>query len=343
MMFACLQQYMAVTAPTPLSSPALAAFIRGIERRALVVAEFQSGEVLVAERAVAVAMRAFVPAASQQPMTQWPAHFWTLLTSTPLLRQPAADGSWPYDMAHLAQLPDGERLALLLRIGGGLDEPAAAGVLGVDVDTYCQALATACPRDAQGQPDAQAWRALAESVQQRVRDLSPERQAQLNRLRDSLVVSEALAPERSPAVPVMQAERRPAAGSRAAPRSNLGQWLWLLAGAALLAGVAWAWVGSKGSSGDAASVQAADGQGPGLETGNPVEQENLQDLDLPPASAPAPIEPVADPEQASLLRQADFLAWFAAGGPLPVDESQEQPQAHKPALLAAAGHGRGAL
>lgn len=332
MMFACLQQYMAVTAPTPLSSPALAAFVRGIERRALVVAEFQSGEVLVAERAVAVAMRAFVPAASAQPMSEWPVHFWTLLTSTPLLRQPAADGSWPYDLAHLAQLPDAERLALLLRIGGGLDEPSAAAVLGVEVETYCQALATACPRDAYGQPDAQAWRALAESVQERVRDLSPERQAQLNRLRDSLVVSAPLAPEREAGAPVMQAERRPAAGARTAQRSNLGQWLWLLAGAALLAGVLWAWLGSKDRGADAGAP--ADGPGAGLDSGNPVEQENLQELDLPPPSAPAPIEPVADPAQVSLLRQADFLAWFAAGGPLPVDESQEQPQAHKPALLA---------
>lgn len=336
MMFACLQQYTVVTAPTPLTSPALAAFIRGIERRALVVAQFQSGEVLVAERAVAVAMRAFVPAANTQPMTQWPAHFWGLLASTPLLRQTAAGGDWPEDLHHLAQLADGERLALLLRIGAGLDEPAAAAVLGVDVQAYCQALSMACPRDPSGQPDAQAWRALAESVQERVRELSPERQAQLNRLRDSLVTGVAAPPEREAAPPVMQAERRHGS-ARPARRSNLGQWLWLLVGATLLAGMAWAWLGKDDP---AAAIDALPDSPTGLQDANPVRQENLQPLDLPPSSAPAPIEPAVDPSQVSLLGQADFLAWIAAGGPLPADESGQQPTQPKPALLAVAGHGQ---
>lgn len=332
MMDACLQASSAVTSPTPLNSPALAAFIRGIERRALVVAEFQSGEVLVAERAVAVAMRAFVPAASEQPMTDWPAHFWRLLSSTPQLRQPAADGLWPQDLAHLAQLSDSERLALLLRIGAGLDEAQAAGVLGVELDAYCQWLALACPRDGQGQPDAQAWRALAESVQGRVRDLSPERQAQLERLRDSLVSSGPVPPPREP---VMQAERRE---RRVAPvrKSRAGQWLWLLTGAVLLAGLGWAWLSS--SRGEAPAA-AGDGHAPGLEAENPVQTEQLQELSLPPAAAPAPLAPEPDPSQVSLLRQADFLAWVAAGGPLPVDESSEQPRTPASQTVALTGQG----
>ena len=132
-MLACQQVRTDVTAPTPLSSSALAAFVRGIERRALVVAEFQTGEVLVAERAVAVAMRAFVPAAVDQPMAGWSTHFWRLLATTPQLRDTAADGLWPQDLAHLSQLADADRMALLLRIGAGLDEQQAAEVLGVPV------------------------------------------------------------------------------------------------------------------------------------------------------------------------------------------------------------------
>lgn len=336
MMDTCLQASSAVTSPTPLNSPALAAFIRGIERRALVVAEFQSGEVLVAERAVAVAMRAFVPAAAVQPMTDWPAHFWRLLSSTPQLRQPAADGLWPQDLAHLAQLSDSERLALLLRIGAGLDEAQAAQVLGVELEAYCQWLALACPRDGQGQPDAQAWRALAETVQGRVRDLSPERQAQLERLRESLVSSGPVVPQREPVMPVMQAERRE---RRAAPvrKSRAGQWLWLLTGAVLLAGLGWAWLSS---SRDDSAAAAGAGQGSGLEAENPVQTEQLQELSLPPAAAPAPVEPAPDPAQVSLLRQADFLAWVAAGGPLPVDESSEQPRTPVPHALALAAGSR---
>ena len=330
-MLVCQQVRTDVTAPTPLSSSALAAFVRGIERRALVVAEFQTGEVLVAERAVAVAMRAFVPAAVDQPMAGWSTHFWRLLATTPQLRDTAADGLWPQDLAHLSQLADADRMALLLRIGAGLDEQQAAEVLGVPVDAYCQSLALACPRDAAGQPDPQAWRALAEAVQARVRDLSPERQAQLSRLRDSLVVELPVTPARADAEPVMQAERRPQrAAARQRPASGAGQWLWLLTGAALLAGVAWAWM----ASGDAPEPAAADQAPAGLDADNPVQQENLQQLELPPPAPPAAPEPLLEPGQAALPKQADFLAWLAAGAPLPVDESQPLPRAQAPLAVA---------
>lgn len=319
----------------PLSSPALSAFIRGIERRALVVAEFQSGEVMVAERAVAVAMRAFVPAAAERPMAEWPSHFWGLLASTPLLRQPAIDGTWPQDLAHLAVLAEGERLALLLRIGAGLDEPTAAAVLGVDVAAYQQALALACPRDAAGHPDAQAWRELAESVQQRVRDLSALRLEQLDRLRESLV-TETVAIEAGESTGKLQDEfaevsfaddrtRRRTAGNSARKRSGLGQWLWLLLGAMVLAGLIWGWMNHEGSA--ASSPDAGKASSEEAASENPVSTESLQELPLPPPAEPLPPAPLPEDAEASLSRDADFYAWVAAGSPLPVDESGNVPVA----------------
>ncbi|MFV3500956.1 hypothetical protein ACNJGB_21450, partial [Mycobacterium tuberculosis] len=44
---------------------------------------------------------------------------------------------------------------------------------------YQHLLADACPRDAQGQPDAAAWRQLAEQVQARIRELPATRLQQL--------------------------------------------------------------------------------------------------------------------------------------------------------------------
>lgn len=324
-----------VNSSIPLSSPALAAFIRGIERRALVVAEFQSGDVVVAERAVAVAMRAFVPLASSQAMTEWPVHYWSLLVSTPLLRQPGLDGRWPEDLAHLAVLPDGERLALLLRIGGGLDEPTAAAVLGVDVDAYCQSLALACPRDPDGQPDAVAWREIAESVQQRVRDLSEQRLEQLGRLREGLVTEEV---DVAPVAMTPDADQGPAARRRQASRrqrhSGMGQWLWLLTGAALLAGLAWAWMNYQGGQSPIGVEGSVEDRGPLLPEDNPVEQAPLQELPLPPPVEPLPPEPLPEPAQAALLEEADFLAWVAAGAPMPADESNESPTTPSSALVA---------
>ena len=68
--------------PAPVSSTAagaLSAFLRGVERRALVVAELQCGDAARAEQTLVAVMRAFAAVASDLPMAQWPTRFWTLL------------------------------------------------------------------------------------------------------------------------------------------------------------------------------------------------------------------------------------------------------------------------
>ena len=61
----------------------------------------------------------------------------------------------------------------------------------------------------------------------------------------------------------------------------------------------------------------------------PVLVEELPAGELPETpplegADPADAAMVSDPELA-LARQADFYAWFAAGGPVPPDESESQP------------------
>ena len=87
-----------MAAPAPLSpaaANALSAFLRGVERRALVVSELQTGDSGLAERAVAVAMRAFVGPAAALQMAEWPARFWGLLCSTPQLLKPTSPAARP--------------------------------------------------------------------------------------------------------------------------------------------------------------------------------------------------------------------------------------------------------
>ena len=68
----------------------------------------------------------------------------------------------------------------------------------------------------------------------------------------------------------------------------------------------------------------------------PVQVEELPADDLPviapadPADAASDAAMLADPEL-GLARDADLYAWFAAGGPVPVDESQPQPSRPEPA------------
>ena len=305
---------MAAPAPLPAATPgAASAFLRGVGRRALVVAELQGDA--AGAHAVAAAMRAFSGQAATLAMADWPARFWGLLCNAPRLRAPVAATPLP----HLSNLNAGDRLALLLRIGAGLEEEGAAASLGMAVPDYRQALARACPRDAHGQPDATAWRMLAEQVQARVRDLSPQRLQQLEQLRDAVAAPPAVAARPAAAPPRRQPARRV-------------WWFWLLPGLFLLLAAAaiWWWRGHG-------MVLAGDGAAPAegvLGDTGPIQVESLPD-----ASTPAVAEDIhaaddaamlADPELA-LAQEADFLAWQAAGGPLPVDESQVQPGRAEPA------------
>ncbi len=321
-----------MAAPAPLSpaaANALSAFLRGVERRALVVAELQVGDSQQAERAVAVAMRAFAGSAPSLQMADWPARFWGLLCSTPHLLKPPTGGFWGASVAHLQTLAPAERLALLLRIGAGLDEELASAVLGVDAPAYRQALANACPLDAGGNPDAAGWRALAEQVQAQIRDLSQPRVRQLEQLRES-VVSGVLPAKSTPAkAEPTKAEARPAPRRRPRQRAPWSVLTWLLLCLPLLLLVAvalWWWRSHVGTAPAPVS---------GLSGDNPVQVEALPDRSTvagpgedPHATADAAM--LADPDLA-IAREADFLAWYAAGGPLPVDESQPQPSTPEPA------------
>ena len=308
---------MAATASSsPAAANALNAFMRGVERRALVLAQLQGGHVATAERVVATALHAFTSRAAQLPMPQWPVHFWALLSSTPALRQPPPEGQWEAACRHLGELAAGDRLALLLRIGAGLDEEAASQVLGVSVAEYQQALTAACPLDANGYPDAAAWRALAEAVQQQIREVDPARLA-------ALAQPAAAAP--APSAPQEQAPAR----VRRRKRVGLAMPLWFKRGALIGAGVLlvavvlWVW---RGGSTAALAPQAPVPEG-ALPTDNPVIQEALDAAALPAAEvtpdphASSDAAMLADPEFA-IAQQADLHAWAAAGKPMPVDESQ---------------------
>ncbi len=301
------------------AASAASAFLRGVERRALVVAELQGGD--AGAHAVAAAMRAFAGQAAKLAMAEWPARFWSLLCNAPQLRTPTSGAASPLPV--LSNLPANDRLALLLRVGAGLHEAEAAACLGMDVRSYQQALARACPQDAHGQPDAAAWRALAEQVQARVRDLSPHRLRQLEQLRDA-VTAPAAPPSRAP---------RPASPPRR-PRNRWGWWLLGVCLLALAAAAAWWWRDHASLPGSGAAP--TEGM---LGDNGPVQVEALPD-DSPPATATASdaiaaddAAMLADPELA-LAQDADFLAWHAAGAPMPVDESQAQPRTTEPAATA---------
>ncbi|MGH8060524.1 MAG: hypothetical protein ACREO7_00705 [Pseudoxanthomonas sp.] len=310
---------------------ALSAFLRGVERRGALFAELQCGDRDAGDTALAAALRAFRNHAGELAMAEWPRRFWSLLVSAPPLRQAAPLARWPPALRSLAPLGSGARRALLLRLVAGLPEEEAALVLGLDPAAYQQALTDACPRDADGQPDALAWRSLAEAIQQQLRDLPPDRLARLARLREEAIAG--TRHERPRAGTTTAAAAKPAAASV----HRRWPWVVLVLGACVLALAAtWWWPRWQGSAA----------------TGSVLEQgvQRLQDeveirSEELPEQAPAArfdattallthpdFELVMDAQEEALARDADFNAWYAAGADAVVEDAKpatESPAAEK--------------
>lgn len=322
--------------PVPLpessvSSMALTAFLHGVERRGFVLALLQCGDEVQAGQALAVTLNGFSDHAGEALMADWPIRFWGLLVATPGLRTAQLAPAGAPLHAALAAMSANDRLALLLRIVAGLDEPMASDVLGVGEDDYRLALARACPRDAAGQPDAAAWRMLAEAAQAQVRELSTQRLQRLTQLREARCADVPVTPPRSASVVTSMPASRPADRVRRRGSRRRGEVRALLVAVAVIGGVAiltWWWQRSPTLPPDPVS-QALPGALHVVDAG-PVLVEQLPadtGTSAPVARSgpdPADAAMLADPEL-GLARHADLYAWFAAGAPLPVDESEGRP------------------
>ncbi len=327
---------------------ALSAFLRGVERRGVILAELQCGRRETGEIALAASLRAFRQYASEQPMAQWPRGFWSLLAAAPPLRHAHPEARWPQDLDWLADLSDIDRMALLLRLAAGLDEDDAASVMGIDQAGYRAALTRACPRDAEGQPDPQGWRDLAEAVQQHLRALSPERLAHLSRLRETLVlgaerravVSEPAVPEvaptpiEAPARPVVEKTGPTRPASRARPARPFPWTLAVIALVVLCALAtlaAWWWHGQRHLSTSARGA-AGDLSAQALQVDPQVQVEALSSDDDARTRFDAAqgvlthpdFDLLMDPQGLALAQRSGFLAWYAAA---PQDRQREAAQA----------------
>ncbi|MBB4594548.1 MULTISPECIES: hypothetical protein [Xanthomonas] len=321
---------MTVVPDAPVTPAALSAFLRGVERRGLVLAQLQCGDVAAAERALAAALRAFSSQAAGRPMAGWPMRFWSLLATAPPLRREPMPGTWLPPFTALGRMQTTDRLALLLRIVAGLEEDAASEVQGIAAADYRQSLARACPRDAAGNPDAQAWRVLAEAAQQELRELGPAQLTRLSQLRDAALAGVPLQPPATPVQTAPAVERPSRVRAQRSwrwpqvTRRHAGIGLGVLALALLLAVVGWWWTHRRPALPPEPVSQAPAGV-LHVTDAAPVLVEELPAADLPDSAAAAGPDPrdqamLADPDL-ELARSADFYAWYAAGHPVPKDES----------------------
>lgn len=275
-------------------SPALSAFLRGIERRAFVFAEVQCGDAGQAEAAVGQAMRVFAPLSVETPLAGWPAAFWAVLLAQPGL----SDGASPEP--ELAGLGTGPRAALLLRLVGGLDFGHAAAVMGVAEPTYRFALQRALRQLGEAGVSYGALGELRERLHRRVKALPETQVAGLAALRQRVLsgLPEPVAPPSPPAGRAMRIL------------------LWGLLGLLLAAFAATWWPGLVPG-------------GPAIPAADPMAPAPLP-VDAPPPAPPAgDTDVVTHPDYAQLSNPADaaladdlaLLAWFAAGGADDVPEA----------------------
>lgn len=150
--------------PAPPSPAAVAAFLRGLDKRAQLFASVQAGDATRGARALAVVARVFASEASQWPLAQWPRQYWRLLLATPSLRHAAPPSPYPL-LPGIARLPPEPRAAVLLHLVAGLTDEAAAPALGVSVPAYQAMIRDSLPRNDLGQPDVDVWRAWQATVQ----------------------------------------------------------------------------------------------------------------------------------------------------------------------------------
>ncbi len=178
----------------------VASFLRGIERRAAMLAELQCGDPDQGDRALAAAIEAFTDMASGTPNEDWPLLFWTTLLQSPSLNAEPLAPFWHGDFAPLARLDFGTRAVLLLRVVVGMDDAQAAIVFGVEPAEYRQALQRALPQRADGSLDGEAWLALNDEARFVMKQLPPERVAAIARLRDAAIATKTAEPAQRAAV-----------------------------------------------------------------------------------------------------------------------------------------------
>jgi hypothetical protein len=195
-------------APAPPSPAAVAAFLRGFDKRAQLFASVQAGDGARGARALSAVARVFAAEASQWPLAQWPQQYWRLLLSTPSLRHAAPAAPYPV-LPGVARLPPEPRAAVLLHLVAGLADEVAAPALGLTVPAYQAMIRDSLPRNDLGQPDVDVWRAWQATVQREL-----ERAAAPPPLEKQAAQP---APRRSPAA-------TPAAEL---PAAHGVRWLWL--------------------------------------------------------------------------------------------------------------------
>jgi hypothetical protein len=278
--------------------PALAAFLRGIEPRARVLALAQAGPGLEAAPLLAAVRTDFVGRAARLPLAEWPLRYWGLLLARDELARPVG----PTPAHPLYRLAHTRRLALLLRLVVGLDAPGAARVLGLSETAYRALLADAEEKLAElgvGPAVLVRWH---EGFQQEVRASA--------------------APEAGAGGAPARASGRAAAPPRAAPRAGRGfrlrltpaQWGLAAVASVLLAVLAATFIWPPGALAPGPAT-AAEGPAPLQAAPSPSPRRDLDaDLVVDPdfgllASAP----------DAPWRTGVDLLSWWAvdAGVPLP--------------------------
>ena len=295
--------------PPPISQPAaIAAFLRGVDRRGRLLALVQTGDSKAAQTALAVAAKVFASDAAQWPISQWPMQYWRLLLSVPAMGQRRADGDRIDVLPEIACLSPPQRAAVLLHLVAGLEDGDAATALGLGVGPYQQRIRSSLPRDAQGELDLTIWRGWRDAAQQALEQLPEAAEAVQSPPRPVVATTPRKVQTATPQHELVKAV--------VATAHRRARWPWLALFVIL------------------AAVAAALLLHPRGRAALDVWRGRIHSEALPAAAAPkARFDPAdvaldpdralhADPADLALAHRLPLLAWLAATGePLPAESS----------------------
>ncbi len=316
----------ATPTPPPGLSSAVTAFLRGLERRAALFAQWQCGDIDTGDATLANAMADFTGIAQTTVFADWPRRFWALLLAAPALRAPARLDQYSDGLPALDRLPGGPRVTVLLRLVAGLTEHDAASVLGVSRATYRLGLQRALPHQEDGTPDPDAWRALGETVQRAIRDLPPDRLTRLAAMREAALHGSVPVLRRFP-IARPQAAEPEASTTDVVPHEDRPRPRWVLpavAAVALLTALAFAatWWGAWLARHD-------DDDAPRIRV------ESLGEADAPQARyddalallTERDLELLLEPDAAAWRDEPAFYAWLAVHLDVPEDAEDDETDA----------------
>ena len=166
------------------------AFVRGVERQAIMFIYLQLGDGTPAEELLWATLKSFSAEATPATRNVWTILFWRWLLHHVSHHPPSQNQFWPEQLSQLQTLSQDRRALLLLRTVAQLSPEDTRKVLTIRQDVYEQAYHAALPRTSAGTPDLPSWHQMLAYIEYVRAHIPAAKLAHLAKIRESALVDD---------------------------------------------------------------------------------------------------------------------------------------------------------